>query len=176
VAFGRRMPTHPGANRPDMIKAKRHGHVLFRLLNPLFTHCGPSPPEGFDPLQGTARTYMFSSWMTSGRSCNGAQVTVAAILQAHQLVGLLAAMFADPAPPPVYPMYRQPFGHARVQESLILFFGMGARAAPGCRGARRAVLDPRRRTGGRRRGPAAAAAPKLLKASSTCCWLPRTRA
>jgi hypothetical protein len=120
------MPTHPGANRPDMIKAKRHGHVLFRLLNPLFTHCGPSRPEGFDPLQGTARTYMFSSWMTSGRLCNGAQVTVAAILQAHQLVGLLAAMFADPAPA-VHPMYRQPLA-MRVSRNLSSSFSGWERA------------------------------------------------
>jgi uncharacterized protein len=35
-------------------------------------------------------------------------------------------MFSAPGPPLVYLMYRQPLPHARVQESLILFFGMGA--------------------------------------------------
>jgi uncharacterized protein len=40
--------------------------------------------------------------------------------------GLLGGMFSAPGPPLVYLMYRQPLAHARVQESLILFFGMGA--------------------------------------------------
>jgi len=35
-------------------------------------------------------------------------------------------MFSAPGPPLVYLMYRQPLAHARVQESLILFFGVGA--------------------------------------------------
>lgn len=35
-------------------------------------------------------------------------------------------MFSAAGPPLVYLMYRQPLPHARVQESLILFFGMGA--------------------------------------------------
>jgi hypothetical protein len=40
--------------------------------------------------------------------------------------GLLGGMFSAPGPPLVYLMYRQPLAHARVQESLILFFGIGA--------------------------------------------------
>ena len=40
--------------------------------------------------------------------------------------GLLGGMFSAPGPPLVYLMYRQPLPHARIQESLILFFGMGA--------------------------------------------------
>ncbi len=42
------------------------------------------------------------------------------------LSGLLGGMFSAPGPPLVYLMYRQPLSHARVQESLIFFFGMGA--------------------------------------------------
>src|SRR5215470_1301115 len=38
--------------------------------------------------------------------------------------GLLGGMFSAPGPPLVYLMYRQPLAAARVQESLILFFGI----------------------------------------------------
>jgi uncharacterized protein len=40
--------------------------------------------------------------------------------------GLLGGMFSAPGPPLVYLMYRQPLAHARIQESLILFFGIAA--------------------------------------------------
>jgi uncharacterized protein len=40
--------------------------------------------------------------------------------------GLLGGLFSAPGPPLVYLMYRQPLAHARIQESLVLFFGMGA--------------------------------------------------
>jgi uncharacterized protein len=40
--------------------------------------------------------------------------------------GLLGGMFSAPGPPLVYLMYRQPLAHARLQGSLILFFGIGA--------------------------------------------------
>jgi hypothetical protein len=40
--------------------------------------------------------------------------------------GLLGGMFSASGPPLVYLMYRQPWAHARIQESLILFFGMGS--------------------------------------------------
>ena len=40
--------------------------------------------------------------------------------------GVLGGMFSAAGPPLVYLMYRQPWATARIQESLILFFGMGA--------------------------------------------------
>jgi len=40
--------------------------------------------------------------------------------------GLLGGMFSASGPPIVYLMYRQPLSHARIQESLILFFGVGS--------------------------------------------------
>lgn len=40
------------------------------------------------------------------------------------LSGLLGGMFAAAGPPLVYLMYRQPLPHARIQESLIAFFGV----------------------------------------------------
>jgi uncharacterized membrane protein YfcA len=49
-----------------------------------------------------------------------------AFVLAGGLSGLLGGMFAAPGPPLVYLMYRQPLAHARVQESLILFFGIVA--------------------------------------------------
>jgi uncharacterized membrane protein YfcA len=42
------------------------------------------------------------------------------------LSGLLGGLFSAPGPPLVYLMYRQPLAHARVQESLVLFFGIAA--------------------------------------------------
>jgi hypothetical protein len=120
---------------------------------------------------------MFSSWMTSGRLCNGAQVTVAASMQAHQLVGLLAAMFSDPAPPPlVYLMYRQPLA-MRVSRNLSSSFSGWERAL------RLAIVVPARpfsihaaELASVATGRPSPLPPKLLKASSTCCWLPRARA
>jgi uncharacterized protein len=35
-------------------------------------------------------------------------------------------MFSASGPPMVYLLYRQPLPHARIQESLILFFGVGS--------------------------------------------------
>ncbi len=49
-----------------------------------------------------------------------------AFVIAGGISGLLGGMFSAPGPPLVYLMYRQPLAHARIQESLILFFGMGA--------------------------------------------------
>lgn len=40
--------------------------------------------------------------------------------------GLMAGMFSTPGPPMVYLMYRQPMPHSRIQESLILMFGVGS--------------------------------------------------
>jgi uncharacterized membrane protein YfcA len=40
------------------------------------------------------------------------------------LSGLLGGLFSAPGPPLVYLMYRQPLAAARVQKSLILFFGI----------------------------------------------------
>lgn len=40
--------------------------------------------------------------------------------------GLLGGMFSASGPPIVYLMYRQPLTHARIQESLILFFGIAS--------------------------------------------------
>lgn len=40
--------------------------------------------------------------------------------------GLLGGMFGASGPPLVYLMYRQPLAHARIQEALIVFFGLGA--------------------------------------------------
>ena len=45
---------------------------------------------------------------------------------AGAIAGLMGGMFSAPGPPLVYLMYRQPLSHARVQESLILLFGIGA--------------------------------------------------
>ena len=42
------------------------------------------------------------------------------------LSGLMGGMFSAPGPPLVYLMYRQPLPLARVQESLVLLFGVGA--------------------------------------------------
>jgi len=42
------------------------------------------------------------------------------------LSGLMGGMFSAPGPPLVYLMYRQPLALARVQESLVLLFGIGA--------------------------------------------------
>ena len=42
------------------------------------------------------------------------------------LSGLMAGMFSTPGPPMVYLMYRQPLAHARIQESLLLIFGIGS--------------------------------------------------
>jgi uncharacterized protein len=49
-----------------------------------------------------------------------------AFVVAGGISGLLGGMFSAPGPPLVYLMYRQPLAHARIQESLILFFGMAA--------------------------------------------------
>jgi uncharacterized protein len=40
--------------------------------------------------------------------------------------GLLGGMFSASGPPIVYLMYRQPLSHARIQESLIIFFGVAS--------------------------------------------------
>jgi uncharacterized membrane protein YfcA len=42
------------------------------------------------------------------------------------LSGVLGGMFSAAGPPLVYLMYRQPWTTARIQKSLILFFGVGA--------------------------------------------------
>ena len=42
------------------------------------------------------------------------------------VAGLLGGMFAAPGPSLVYLMYRHPLPRARIQEALILFFGIGA--------------------------------------------------
>jgi uncharacterized protein len=47
-----------------------------------------------------------------------------AFVLAGGVSGLLGGMFAAAGPPLVYLMYRQPWAHARIQESLIFFFGM----------------------------------------------------
>lgn len=39
--------------------------------------------------------------------------------------GLMAGMFSAPGPPLVYLLYRQPMPLARIQESLLLIFGLG---------------------------------------------------
>jgi uncharacterized protein len=49
-----------------------------------------------------------------------------AFVLAGGVSGLLGGMFSAPGPPLVYLMYRQPLAHARVQVSLVLFFGIGA--------------------------------------------------
>jgi uncharacterized membrane protein YfcA len=49
-----------------------------------------------------------------------------AFVLAGGISGLLGGMFSASGPPLVYLMYRQPFSHARIQESLILFFGVGS--------------------------------------------------
>jgi hypothetical protein len=49
-----------------------------------------------------------------------------AFVVAGGISGLLGGLFSAPGPPLVYLMYRQPHSHARIQESLILFFGLGA--------------------------------------------------
>lgn len=49
-----------------------------------------------------------------------------AFVFAGGMSGLLGGMFAAAGPPLVYLMYRQPFPHARIQESLIFFFGLAA--------------------------------------------------
>lgn len=49
-----------------------------------------------------------------------------AFVLAGGISGVLGGMFSAPGPPLVYLMYRQPLAHARLQGSLILFFGIGA--------------------------------------------------
>jgi hypothetical protein len=49
-----------------------------------------------------------------------------AFLTAGGLAGVLGGLFSAPGPPLVYLMYRQPWPLARIQESLIFFFGIGA--------------------------------------------------
>jgi uncharacterized protein len=49
-----------------------------------------------------------------------------AFVVAGGISGLLGGMFSASGPPLVYLMYRQPLALARIQESLILFFGVGA--------------------------------------------------
>ena len=41
------------------------------------------------------------------------------------IAGLMAGMFSAPGPPLVYLLYRQPMPVARIQESLLLIFGLG---------------------------------------------------
>jgi uncharacterized protein len=50
----------------------------------------------------------------------------AAFVLAGGISGLLGGLFSASGPPLVYLMYRQPLAHARIQESLILFFGVGS--------------------------------------------------
>lgn len=40
--------------------------------------------------------------------------------------GVMAGMFSTPGPPLVYLLYRQPLEQSRIQESLLLIFGIGA--------------------------------------------------
>lgn len=40
--------------------------------------------------------------------------------------GILGGLFSSPGPPLAYLMYRQPWPLARIQETLVFFFGMGA--------------------------------------------------
>jgi uncharacterized membrane protein YfcA len=49
-----------------------------------------------------------------------------AFVLAGGISGLLGGMFSASGPPLVYLMYRQPLPHARIQESLIFFFGAGS--------------------------------------------------
>jgi uncharacterized membrane protein YfcA len=49
-----------------------------------------------------------------------------AFVLAGGISGLLGGMFSASGPPLVYLMYRQPLAHARIQESLIVFFGVGS--------------------------------------------------
>jgi hypothetical protein len=49
-----------------------------------------------------------------------------AFVLAGAISGLLGGMFSASGPPLVYLMYRQPLTHARIQESLIIFFGVGS--------------------------------------------------
>jgi uncharacterized protein len=49
-----------------------------------------------------------------------------AFVLAGGVSGVLGGMFSASGPPLVYLMYRQPLAHARIQESLILFFGVGS--------------------------------------------------
>jgi uncharacterized membrane protein YfcA len=55
-----------------------------------------------------------------------AQSPPRAFVLAGTASGLLGGMFSAPGPPLVYLLYRQPWPIARIQESLILFFGMVA--------------------------------------------------
>ena len=96
--------------------------------------------------------------------------------------GLLGGMFSAPGPPLVYLMYRQPLPHARIQESLILFFGMGAllRLAlvvpAGSILARRGATRGRGHSGGLRRDflcgdpPAARFVSISCEPSHACSW------
>jgi uncharacterized protein len=49
-----------------------------------------------------------------------------AFVFAGGISGVLGGMFSASGPPMVYLMYRQPLSHARIQESLILFFGVAS--------------------------------------------------
>src|SRR5262249_50089027 len=49
-----------------------------------------------------------------------------AFVLAGGISGLLGGVFSASGPPLVYLMYRQPLALARVQEALIVFFGLGA--------------------------------------------------
>jgi uncharacterized protein len=49
-----------------------------------------------------------------------------AFVLAGGMSGLLGGMFSASGPPLVYLMYRQPLAHARIQEALIVFFGVGS--------------------------------------------------
>jgi uncharacterized protein len=49
-----------------------------------------------------------------------------AFVLAGGMSGLLGGMFSASGPPLVYLMYRQPLAHARIQESLMVFFGVGS--------------------------------------------------
>ena len=40
------------------------------------------------------------------------------------IAGIMGGMFSTPGPPLVYLLYRQPLAQARIQESLLLIFGM----------------------------------------------------
>ena len=50
----------------------------------------------------------------------------AAFALAGGMSGLLGGMFSASGPPLVYLLYRQPLAHARIQESLMVFFGVGS--------------------------------------------------
>lgn len=64
------------------------------------------------------------------------------------LAGLLAGMFSAPGPPLVYLLYRQPMSLVRIQNALMVIFGLGT-ALPDHRRAIRPVLVALPATGGR---------------------------